>query len=55
MQLQEGKPFYEYSLATGHINPVKEDAKQNNRMVCRWVRDKNSQLSCKWEFLRDSN
>lgn len=55
MQLQEGKLFYENFLATSLINPVKENTNQQSKMVCRWVRDKNLKLSCKWEFLQDSN
>ncbi len=55
MQLQASKLFYEKSLTTDYINPVKENANQMDKMVCRWVRDKNSKLYCKWELLRDSN
>lgn len=55
MQWQEGNLFSKNILATVYINPVKESANQNNKMVCRWVRDKDSKLACQWEFLRDSN
>ncbi len=55
MQLQEDKTVLQQSNQYRLYYPVKENANQHGKMVCRWVRDKNSKLYCKWECLRDFN